>query len=194
MDQELIAFLTERFRETSQQIEGLREETAQQFAGLREETAQQFAGLREETGQQFAGLREETGQQFAGLREETAQQFAGLREETAQQFTEVREETAQQFARADRRVERVEHELHRTRIVVESLRGDIRLLAEGVMGVSDRLELFQSDVALKLDDVKASIVPYYQDLNRRVGILQERADRETRDIMDVIREKYGIKE
>jgi ABC-type phosphate transport system auxiliary subunit len=85
MDQELIAFLTERFRETSQQIEGLREETAQQFAG-------------------------------------------------------AREETAQQFAQVDRRVERVEHELHRTRIVVESLRG------------------------------------------------------ETRDIMDVIREKYGIRE
>jgi predicted nucleic acid-binding Zn-ribbon protein len=132
MDQELIAFLTERFRETSQQIESLREETAQQFAGVRE-------------------------------------QFVGV----------------------DQRFARVEDEIHQTRIVVEGLRDQVRLVAEGVMSVSERLEFFRSDVAKGFDDVKASFVPYYEDLNRRVGILQGRADRETRDIIDVIREKFG---
>ena len=56
MDPELIAYLDERFRETSQQIKGLREETSQQIQELREETSQQIQGLREETSQRFAGM------------------------------------------------------------------------------------------------------------------------------------------
>jgi predicted nuclease with TOPRIM domain len=42
MDTELIAYLDERFRETSQQIRELREETSQEIQGFREETSQRF--------------------------------------------------------------------------------------------------------------------------------------------------------
>jgi len=59
------------------------------------------------------------------------------------------------------------------------------------MGLSERLAAYQSETLLKFDEVRASMVPYYQDLNRRVGILEGRADRQTRDIIDVIREKFG---
>ena len=61
MDQELIAYLDqrfssidERFRETSQQISSLREETAQQIGSLRDE----FESFREETTQNFGRVDE----------------------------------------------------------------------------------------------------------------------------------------
>jgi hypothetical protein len=132
MDQELTAYLDERFRETSQQIDGLRRETSQQFKEVREEIVQLRGEVRE-----------------------------------------VREEN------------------HLTRVAIEGLRSEVQLVAEGVMGVTERLEAHQSETLLKFDEVRASIVPYYQDLNRRAKLLEGRADRQTRDVIDVIRERFG---
>lgn len=76
MDRELIAYLDERFGETSRQMEGLRAD----FAGLRGE----FEGLRTETSREITGLREETRAQFEALREEsrhTQIQIETLRDE-----------------------------------------------------------------------------------------------------------------
>jgi DNA repair ATPase RecN len=81
MDQELIAYLDERFGETSRQIQGLREETAQQFATARVETAQQFAASREETAQRFERLEEKVrhnGVEIEGLRGEIRQVADGV--------------------------------------------------------------------------------------------------------------------
>jgi vacuolar-type H+-ATPase subunit H len=135
------------------------------FRELREETSRQFREAREETSREFREVREELG----GVREELGE----VREETSRQFGEVRE---------DNRL---------SRVLLEGLRSEVQLVAEGVMGISERLEAHQSATLLKFDEVKASIVPYYQDLNRRVGILEGRADRQTRDVIDVIREKFG---
>jgi hypothetical protein len=64
MDPELIAYLderfqgiAERFREQSQQIQGLREETSQQIQGLREETSQRFDKVDERLDQMDEQLR-----------------------------------------------------------------------------------------------------------------------------------------
>jgi len=67
MDQELIAYLDARFRETAQQIAASREETAQQIAASRDETAQQIARLREETSGRF----EQVDSRFEKLEETT---------------------------------------------------------------------------------------------------------------------------
>lgn len=70
MDQELIAYLDERFGETSREIRGLREETAQQFAAAREETAQRFDRLEEKVrhnGVEIEGLRGEIRQVADGV-------------------------------------------------------------------------------------------------------------------------------
>jgi DNA repair ATPase RecN len=56
MDQELIAYLDERFRETSRQIEGVREENTQQLAAFREETLRRLASLRSEMMQRLEPL------------------------------------------------------------------------------------------------------------------------------------------
>jgi chromosome segregation ATPase len=66
MDKELIAYLDERFGETSGQIRGLREE----FAAAREETAQKFERLEEEVrhnGVEIEGLRGEIRQVADGI-------------------------------------------------------------------------------------------------------------------------------
>ncbi|MEA2602636.1 MAG: hypothetical protein QOF89_3628 [Acidobacteriota bacterium] len=71
MDQELIAYFDERFREASRHNESLHARTGEQIAGFRQETGEQIAGLRQETGGQIAGLRQE----IADLRQETTEQI-----------------------------------------------------------------------------------------------------------------------
>jgi len=122
--------------------------------------------------------------------------------ESARQMESFRAETSERLDAADKRFEsfreevtrRLDHldeQVRHTRVVAEGLRHELHIVAEGVMGLSERLAAYQSETLLKFDEVRASMVPYYQDLNRRVGILEGRADRQTRDVIDVIREKFG---
>lgn len=78
MDQELIAFLEARFRETAQQIAASHEETTRQIARLREETTHQVAKLREDTTHQIATFHEETTWRF----EQVDSRFEKLEEAT----------------------------------------------------------------------------------------------------------------
>lgn len=77
------------------------------------------------------------------------------------------------------------------------------MVAEGFMGYSDQMEKHAAEVERKLDDLKALIGPTYKsleqktdsqvtELRRRVVVLEERAARETRDILEAVREKYGF--
>ncbi len=114
--------------------------------------------------------------------------------------------------RMDGRLEQVETETHHTRILMEGVRGDLRLVAEGVMAATERLEAFQGETSRSLEEVKASLKPVYQSLdgriqsidtnvqnlddrmaslNRRVSFLEARAERQNRDVIEVIREKFG---
>jgi archaellum component FlaC len=194
MDQELIAYLDERFRETSQQIAGLREETMQQIMGLREETTQQIMGLREATTQQITGLREETTQQITGFREETTQQITGLREGTTQQITSLREATTQQIvslreemgglrgefesfrAETGRNFDRVGEDIRKTGVLVEDVRREVQVVAEGVKGANERLDAFKAEVAQEFKDVRSLIHLSYKDLDRRIRRSDEGAE------------------
>jgi len=127
---------------------------------------QHFSELRQETSQQIDGLRGEMSQQIGGLRGEMSEKIDGLREET-------REENRQ------------------TRVVMEEIRSDLQLLAEGLMGHGEKAMVRHSELLLEIEKVKVSIVPYYQDLNLRMNRLEEWADRQGRDAMELIREKFG---
>ncbi len=118
MDQELIAYLDERFRESLQHNDSLHQETARQYADLRQE-------------------------------------------------------------------------IRHTRIMVEGLRDDNQMVAEGVSSLEERLQSFHNEFSLKLDEVQSSITPYYRDLDRRVSLLEERAKREGQAPLDYIRERFG---
>jgi hypothetical protein len=128
MDQELIAYLDERFRETTRQIEGLREATTQQFEVSREETTQQVSALREETTQHILALREESTQRFDRLEEKVRhngveiealrsdirqvsevvaganQSLGAFRQEVAAEFKDVRASIRVPFEHLNKRV------------------------------------------------------------------------------------------
>jgi len=105
----------------------------------------------------------------------------------------------EQFGRQGERLERLEErsarqeeEGRQTRVLLEDVRSDIRLIAEGLVGVTERLEAHKGEMNKGFQDVKASIAPAYQDLDRRVQWLEAREERRDRDVLEVIREKFGI--
>jgi archaellum component FlaC len=153
MDKELIAYLDERFRGIDERFR---------------ETSQQIQGVREETAQQIQGLREETSRQFQGLREETARQFQGTREETARQIQELREETSHRF-------DQMEETIRHTDVKLEGLRDDIRQVAEGVAMVDQKLDAFRETVASEFKANRSQVEAYVGNLNRRVRDLEIRA-------------------
>ncbi len=132
MDPELIAYLDERFRESSRQIESFREETAQRFEVSREETVQQIEGLRAE---------------LTGFRDETTQRFERLED-------------------------RMEEGFRHTGIEIESLRGEIRQVAEGVAGANESLASFRESNAVDLKEVRAMIRTPFENLDGRVRVLE----------------------
>jgi len=101
--------------------------------------------------------------------------------------------------------ERLETESRQTRVLLEGMHDNIRLLAEGVMGVTERLEEHNAATALGFQEVKEMLSPYYRDLNgraqrlendvqfldRRLKILEAKADRQTEDVLESIRKKFG---
>jgi SMC interacting uncharacterized protein involved in chromosome segregation len=120
-----------------------------------------------------------------------------------QRLKDLRWEMNQRFEKVDGRFDGLEETVHLSGVVVESLRDELRLVAEGFMGYSDQMEKHAAEVDRKLDDLKALIGPTYRSLEqktdvqvteirRRVVVLEERAARETRDILEVVREKYGF--
>ena len=69
--------------------------------------------------------------------------------------------------------QRFSEQRRHTEILIEAVRGDVRLVAEGVAGVSERLETFQADTARRLEEVQASFVPYYRELDGRMVRLED---------------------
>jgi hypothetical protein len=101
--------------------------------------------------------------------------------------------------------EKVETENRQTRVLLEGMHDNIRLLAEGVMGVTERLEEHQAATARGFQEIKEMLSPYCRDLNgraqrlendvqfldRRMKILESKADRQTEDVLESIRKKFG---
>jgi predicted nucleic acid-binding Zn-ribbon protein len=103
------------------------------------------------------------------------------------------------------RFEQLETAVRHTQVTVEAMRGDIRLIAEGVMGITERQETLEAKTARGFEEVKAMLSPYYkgldgraqslendvQGLDRRVRILEANAGRQTQDVLEAIRQKFG---
>lgn len=60
-----------------------------------------------------------------------------------------------------------------TEILIEGVRSEVRLVAEGVEGVSERLETFRADTAHRFEETQASFAPYYRGLDGRMVQLEE---------------------
>jgi hypothetical protein len=107
---------------------------------------------------------------------ETSQQIAGLHAEMNQRFQEV-----------DRRFGEAAETARHAVILIEGLRHEVQLIAEAYMGLDEKLVAYQSGIDIRYAQVQASIEPYYRDLNTRVKIIEERANRQHEDVMDSIR-------
>jgi len=122
---------------------------------------------------------------------EVSERIETLHQETTQQIAALRDEMNQRFEKVDERFERVEVTVHHTQITVEAMRGDVQLLAEGVIGQDEKLQAHSGQVTFRLDEIKAMVGPCYRSLDRRVQQLEEQAAREGRDPIDVIRQRFG---
>jgi vacuolar-type H+-ATPase subunit H len=169
MDQDLIAYLERRFSALEQRIE---QRIDQQVGTLREETAQRFS----EADQQRQTLREETAQGFrdADRRVET------LREETARGFREanqrvetLREETLQGFSQVDQHFTVLEADVRGAYVAIEDLRGNVRLVAEGVANGAEQMKRSQEEVSRRFSDMESLFRQSYADLDSRVRKLEK---------------------
>jgi DNA anti-recombination protein RmuC len=116
--------------------------------------------------------------------EEMSQQIQGLREEMTQEFANVREEMAQGFANA-------REENRHTRVLVEDVHSNVRLVAEGVIGMGERMDTFRTEVTTEVKNIRSLVQDAYSALERRVHTLETWRETKERDPLDIIRERYG---
>ena len=112
--------------------------------------------------------------------------FAQISERFAKQDEKIesfREETTRRFGHLD---EGVRH----TQVLIEGLRGDLGVVAEGVIGLDERLMAFRKEVAQDIDEVRKLIRPIYSALDQRVRNLEVSKDIEGRDVIQMIRERF----
>lgn len=167
LSQDLITYLDARFRETSQQIAA----TQQQIASLREETAQRF----EQIDQRF----EQVDHRF----EQVNQRF--------EQVNQRLEAVDQRFEQVDQRFEAAETTARHTLILVEGLRHEIHTVAEGFLGLNEKLERYRQESQLSFSQVQGWIEPYFRNLDGRIKILEGWADRQNWDVVKSVRRILG---
>lgn len=78
-----------------------------------------------------------------------------------ERFAQVREETAQGF-------KEVKEDIRLAHVSIEDLRGDVRLVAEGVANANERLDRYREEVARHFKEVETRQRLAYQDLKGRL--------------------------
>lgn len=143
-----------------------------------------------------AYLEERDARMEVRMDERFARMEARMDEREAQMEARMDERFARMEARMDERFERVETEARHTRILVEGMDDKIRLLAEGVIGTSERIDALREETSGRLEEIKGSVdmihrvlVPRVQTLDNRVKILEDNVERKNRDVLEAIREK-----
>lgn len=95
--------------------------------------------------------------------------------------------------------------LERWFVRLEGVREELRVIARGVMNVSERLEAFQVDTTRNVEEIRKRVAPGDQitisqpkDLNeeirhldRRIKWLEARAQRQDMDAIESLRAKLG---
>jgi len=178
MDPELISYLDQRFREMSLQNEAQHRETRQEIKELRGEMNHRF----EQVDARF--------EQIDARFEQIDARFVKV-EIRLDQIEERAEKIEFRLGQVEERIEKVDDRVHQTQIAVESLRGDVRMVAEGVMSNDEKIVTLREEVARKLDEMGITIRQTYQDMGDRVRRVERFVKREGRDPVELIREKFG---
>ena len=162
------------------------------------EMSRQFeASLRQET----ARIREE----MVSLRDEVATkaEMASLREEVA-----TKAEMASFREEVERRFDQQEETNRHTRVLVEDVYSTVQLMAEGFMGLNQRVDRYHKETELSFQQVHKWMRPYFEELSRqnqdltykheelerkndavdgRVRSLEDHSDRRFKDAMEGVR-------
>lgn len=137
---------------------------------------------------------------FRSLREYVDGRFERVEEEmrhTREEVRQTREEVRQTQGEVHQTQEEVRHareEIRHTQILVEGVRGDVRLVAEGTFGLDERLGFFRKEVQQEFEDVRKLIRPVYSSLDQRIRTLEVRKDLQGRDPIELIKERFGLGE
>lgn len=133
---------------------------------------------------------QETSRQIASLREEMTSQIGALREETAQRF----EQLDGRFEQVDGRFEEVTESIRHNRVLIEGLRSDLKLIAEGTVGNNECLKAFKEQNAKDLEDLRDLVrrLPFVE-LGNRIRLLESWRETKERDPIDIIRERLQNK-
>jgi chromosome segregation ATPase len=103
--------------------------------------------------------------------------------EASQHAERRHEETMGRLGGVEGRLERVEEDVRYSRIEVEGLRGELRLVAEAYIGLDEKLSSFRIEMA---DEFKK-----FETLHLRLLVVENRAANSTRDVMALVRERLG---
>ena len=104
-----------------------------------------------------------------------------------QQIDQRFEQIDRRFEKIDERLDALDTAIRHTNVLVEGLRADVHLIAEGFVGMNDRFNTFQSEATLVFDQVKGWIEPYYRNLDGRLRVVEGRAERQQGDVLDAVR-------
>ena len=69
---------------------------------------------------------------------------------TVDQYEKLIDFLAKQFGKIDERFQGIEGRLTRVEVSLEALRGDVRLLAEGLNATNDRLDRYHRDHEIRI--------------------------------------------
>ncbi len=102
--------------------------------------------------------------QIAGLREEIREEIGGLRGE----LRDLRGELESFRAEAGGNFDRVDEEIRKAGVLIEGVRHEVQVVAEGVTGANERLDALRTEVGQEFKDVRSLIHLSYRDLDRRI--------------------------
>jgi len=156
MNEELIAYLDERFRENSKRFDQFSERFDQVY-----ERFDQVSARFDQVSERFDQVSARFGQVY-------------------ERFDEVSE-----------RFDQLEGGVRQTQVMVEDVRSNVGLVAEGVMGLNERLDMLRIQFANDLEQVRLSIRHPYSELAGRVHQLEVWRETKERDPIDMIRERFG---
>jgi uncharacterized coiled-coil protein SlyX len=118
------------------------------------------------------------------------EQFAKQNERFDRQderFTHIEE----RLTRQEEHLTRIDDGVRHTQVTVEGLWADLRLVAEGVVGMDERLGTFRTEMSQEIEDVRSLMRSVYSAMNQRIHSVEVRQDLKGRDPVDIIRERFG---
>lgn len=92
-------------------------------------------------------------------------------------------------------VKEIKKDSHETRILLEGLRGDVQMIAEGLAtGFDEGLKPLRSEYDQKVDEVRSIQQLSFSDLRRRVQVLEDWKERLAgTDPIAMVRERFELK-